>query len=122
LKIKIIYRYKWGYFMTDVSRVARAKRWTKRAYTLLALFAVSLVVGSFLSSGGHIDAAYARPFWLFYFIWGIVAILGMLVCSVRSLNLVADPNPHAKYLVSVSILLGAIFIFIVLAVRQATQM
>ena len=48
--------------------------------------------------------------------------LGMLVCSVRSLNLVADPNPHAKYLVSVSILLGAIFIFIVLAVRQATQM
>lgn len=108
--------------MTELSTIARAKRWNKRAYTLLALFAASLLLGSFITTGNHLDPEYTKPFWTFYFVWGIVAILGILICAVRSLNLVGDANPHAKYLISVSILLGAIFIFIVLAVRQATQM
>lgn len=103
--------------MTETSNVGKAKRWNKRAYTILALYAISLFVGTF--SAQRVDASYANIFGWFYVIWSIIAIVGTLICAVRSLNLVPRQNSHAKYLITVSILLAAIFAFIVYALNNA---
>lgn len=103
--------------MSELSNIARAKRWNKRAYTLIALYAASLFLGTFFAQS--IEPSYGDAFGWFYLIWSVVAILGTLICAVRSLNLVGHQNPHAKYLITVSILLGAIFVFIVLALKNA---
>ncbi|NLB30505.1 MAG: hypothetical protein GX822_02430, partial [Alcaligenaceae bacterium] len=44
--------------MTETSNVGKAKRWNKRAYTILALYAISLFVGTF--SAQRVDASYAN--------------------------------------------------------------
>ncbi|MDO5666769.1 MAG: hypothetical protein Q4G44_02975 [Alcaligenaceae bacterium] len=103
--------------MTELSKIARAKRWNKRAYTLIALYTASLFLGTFIAQS--IDPSYGDAFGLFYIVWSVVAILGTLICAVRSLNLVGEQNSHAKYLITVSILLGAIFAFIVVALKNA---
>ncbi|QPT39152.1 Uncharacterised protein [Oligella ureolytica] len=96
--------------MTEITNIAKAKRWNKRAYTLIALYAISLFVGTF--SAQRLNPDYANAFGWFYIIWSIIAILGTLICAVRSLNLVPHQNPHAKYLITVSIFLAAIVGFI----------
>lgn len=103
--------------MTDISKIAQAKRWNKRAYTLVAVYAASLFLGTFIAQ--NLDPAYGNVFGWFYIVWSVVAILGILICAVRSLNLVGHVNPHAKYLITVSIMLAAIFAFIVFALKSA---
>ncbi|CAM5212561.1 hypothetical protein OURE66S_03903 [Oligella ureolytica] len=103
--------------MTEITNIGKAKRWNKRAYTLIALYAISLFVGTF--SAQRLDPDYANAFGWFYVIWGIIAILGTLICAVRSLNLVPHNNPHAKYLITVSIILAAMFALIIYLLNNA---
>lgn len=103
--------------MSEISKIGLAKRWNKRAYSLIALYAISLFVGTFTAQ--RVDASYGDAFGWFYVVWSVIAILGTLVCAVRSLNLVSHNNTHAKYLITVSILLAAIFSFIVYVLRNA---
>lgn len=103
--------------MTETTKIGQAKRWNKRAYILLALYTISLFLGSLLAQ--RVDADYGNSFGQFYVVWSVIAILGILICAVRSLNLVSHPNSHAKYLITVSILLAAIFGFIVYALKSA---
>lgn len=103
--------------MSEITKIGQAKRWNKRAYTLIALYAISLFVGTF--SAQRVSPDHADTFGWFYAVWSIIAILGTLVCAVRSLNLVPKQNPHARYLITVSILLGAIVAFIFYLLNNA---